>query len=143
MDGKLEAELLGLEEAIGMGIGIILLSLEEPPSWSAEVEGEGISLFVGALAKGGSFTSVTPTMGTWGGATIVDGVVANGVVAEWSNHEERGVNDGWDLVAIVSTFKILAAGVPNKATSNCCIVSVYRSSAKLCIWLARWIFCNA
>ena len=62
--GKLEAELLGLEEVIGMGVGIILLHLEEPTLWSAEVEGEGISFFVDALAKGGSFTSVTPTMGT-------------------------------------------------------------------------------
>ena len=49
-----------------MGVGIILLHLEEPISWSADVEGEGISLFVVASAKGGSFTSVTPTMGTWG-----------------------------------------------------------------------------
>ena len=127
-DNKLEAELLGLEEVIGMVVGIILLH---------EVEGEGISLFVDALAKGGSFTLVTPTMDTWGGKTIVDGDVANGIVAEQSNFEDRGVDDVWDLVAIVSTFKILAAGVPNNATSNCCIKSAWRTSAKLCIWLAR------
>ena len=138
MGGKLEAKLLGLEEVIGMSVSIILLHLEEPTLWSAEVEGEGISLFVDALAKSGSFTLVTPTMGTWGGTTIIDGVVA-----EWSNFEDRGVNDGCDLVAIISRFKILAAGVPNEATSNCCIASVCRSSAKLCIWLARSIFCNA
>ena len=65
-----------------MGVGIILLHLEEPTLWSAEVEGEGISLFVDALAKGGYFTLVTPTMGTWGGATIINGVVVDGVVAE-------------------------------------------------------------
>ena len=64
-DGNLEAELLGLEEVFGMGVGIILLHLEEPTLWSAEVEGEGIFLLVDASAKGGSTTSVTPTMGTW------------------------------------------------------------------------------
>ena len=74
---------------------------------------------------------------------MIGDVVADSVVAEQSNFEDRSVNDGWDLVAIVSTFKILAAGLPNKATSNCCIVSVCRSSTKLCIWLERWILSNA
>ena len=82
-------------------------------------------------------------MGTWGGATIVNEVVANGVVAEQNDLEDRVVHKGWDLVAIISTFKMLAAGVPNKATSSCWITSACRSSAKLCMWLARQIFCNA
>ena len=82
-------------------------------------------------------------MGAWGGTTIINDVVADGVVAEQSNLEDIGVHNGWDLVAIISTSKILAAGVPNNATSNCCIASACRSSAKLCIWLARQIFCNA
>ena len=143
MDGNLETELLGLEEEIRMGIGVILLHLEEPTLQSAEVEGEGIFLLVDALTKGGSSTSVIPTMGTWGGKTIIDGVVADGVVTEQSNFEDRGVDDVWDLVAIISTFKILVAGVPNKATSNCCITYACRGSAKLCIGLVRQIFCNA
>ena len=67
MDGNLEAKLLGLEEVIRMGVGIILLHFEEPTLWSAEVEGDGIFLLVDALAKGGSPTLVTATMGTWGG----------------------------------------------------------------------------
>ena len=82
MNGNLETELLGLEEVIRIGVGIILLHLEESASWSAEVEGDGIFLLVDALAKGGSSTLVTPTIGTWGGKTITDGVVANGIVAE-------------------------------------------------------------
>ena len=82
MDGKLEAELLGLEEVIRMGVGIILLHFEEPTLWSAEVEGDGIFLLVYASTKGGSSTLVTPTMGTWGGKTNVDSIVANSIVAE-------------------------------------------------------------
>ena len=61
--------------------------------WSAEVEGDGIFLLVDASTKGGSSTLVTPTMGTWGSETIVDGVVANGIVAEQSKLEDRGVDD--------------------------------------------------
>ena len=99
----------------------------------AEVEGDGIFFLVDASTKGGSSTLVTPTMGTWGGKTIVDGVVANGSVAKQGDFEDRSVDDVWDLVAIVSMSKILAAGVPNKAISNCCIMSVCKSSAKLCI----------
>ena len=93
MDGNLEAGLLGLEEVIRMGVGKILLHLEEPTLWSAEVEGEGIFLLVDASAEGGSSTLVTPTMDTWGGKTIIDGVVVNGVVAEQSDFEDRGVDD--------------------------------------------------
>ena len=61
------------------------------------VEGDGIFLLVDAPSKGGSSTLVTPTMGTWGGKTIVDGVVANGSVAEQSNCKDRGVDDVWDF----------------------------------------------
>ena len=91
-----------------MSVGIIHLHFEEPTLWCAEVEGDGIFLLVDASAKSGSSTLVTPTMGTWGGKTILDGVVANGSVAEQSNFEDRGVDDIWDLVAIISTSKILA-----------------------------------
>ena len=101
MDGDLEAELLGLEEVIGISVGIILLHFEEPASWSAEVEGDGIFLLVDASAKGGSSTLVTPTMGTWGGKTITDGVVA---MVLWLN-KDRGVDDVWDWVAIISTSR--------------------------------------
>ena len=79
-DGNLEAKLLGLEEVIRIGVGIILLNFEEPTSWSAEVEGDGIFLLMYALTKGGSSTLVTPTMGTWGGETIIDSVVSNSIV---------------------------------------------------------------
>ena len=98
---------------------------------------------VAILVDGDSSTWVTSTMGTWGEATIVNDVVANVVVAEWNDLEDRGVHKGWDVVAIMSMSKILDAGVPNKATSNCWIASASRSSAKLHIWLARQIFCNA
>ena len=126
-----------------MSVGIILLHFEEPTLWSAEVEGDGIFLLVYALTKGGSSTLITPTMGTWGGKTIVDGVVVSSIVAEQSDLEDRGVDDVWNLVAIISMPKILATGVPNKAISNCCIRSVCKSFAKLCIWLVRWISCKA
>ena len=139
MDSKFGTELL----VIGISVGMILWHLEGMTLGSEKVEGDGMILLAAILVDGDSSTWVTPTMGTWGGTTIVDGVVANGVVAECSNLEDRGAHNGWDLVAIISTFKILAAGVPNNATSNCCIASACRSSAKLCIWLARQIFCNA
>ena len=110
---------------------------------SDKVEGNGMILLVAISVDGDSSTLVTPTMGTWGGATIIDDVVADGVVAEQNDLEDRGVHKGWDLVDIISTFKMLAAGVSNKASSSCWIASACRSSAKLCMWLARWIFCNA
>ena len=93
MADNLDAELLGLEEVIGMGVAIILLCFEEPALWSAEVEGDAIFLLVDASTKGGSSTLVSPTMDTWGGETIVEGVVANGIVAKESDLEDRGVGD--------------------------------------------------
>ena len=56
-----------------MGVNIICLHFEEPTLWCAKVEGDGIFLLADPSTKGGSSTSVTPTMGTWGGKTIVDG----------------------------------------------------------------------
>ena len=56
---------------------------------------------------------------------------------------KRCADDLWDWVAIISMSRILAAGKPNKATSSCCIMSVWRSSARLHIWLVRQIFCIA
>ena len=82
MDGNLEVEVLGLQEVMGIGVGIILLHFEEPASWSAEVDRDGIFLLVDASAKDGSPTFVTPTMGTWGGKPITDGVVADSL---WLN----------------------------------------------------------
>ena len=91
---------------------------------SDKVKGNGIILLAAILVGGDSSTwGVTPALGTWGGATIIDEVVANGVVAERNDLEDRGVHKGWDVVAIVSTSKILAASVPNKATSNCWMAS--------------------
>ena len=122
---------------------MILQDLKGMTLGSDDVEGDGLILLAASLVDGDSCTWVTPTMGTWGGATIINDVVADGVVAEQNNLEDKGLHNGWYLVAIISTSKILAAGVPNNTTSNCCITSMCRSSAKLCIWLARQIFCNA
>ena len=69
MDGNLEAKLLALEEVIGISVGMILLHFEEPALGSVVVVGGGVFLLVDALAKGGSSTSVTPTMGILGGKT--------------------------------------------------------------------------
>ena len=49
---------------------------------SDEVEGNGMILLAAILVDGDSSTQVTPTMGTWRDATIINEVVANGVVAE-------------------------------------------------------------
>ena len=108
MDGKFGTELL----VAGIGVSTILWHLEGMTLGSDEVKGEGILLLVAPLDNGDFSTWVTPIMGTWGGKTIRDGVVADGIVAEQSDFEDRGVDDVWDLVAIISTFKILAAGVP-------------------------------
>ena len=60
-------------------------------------------------------TGVTPTMGTWGGATMVDDVEANVRDAL----EEMKVHTCGEEVASESTSNILAAGVLSSATSNC------------------------
>ena len=139
MDGKFGTELL----VAGVSVGMILWHLEGMTFGSDEVEGEGIFLLAASSVNGDSSTWVTPILGTWGGKTIIDGVVANCIVAEQSDFEDRGVNNVWDLMAIISTFKILAACVPNNTISNCCIASACRSSGKLCTWLVRQIVCIA
>ena len=48
---------------------------------SDEVDGNGMLLLAATSGDGDSSTWVTPTMGTGGGATIIDKVVAS-VVAE-------------------------------------------------------------
>ena len=60
-------------------------------------------------------TGVTPTMGTWGGTTMVDDVEASVRDAL----EETEVQACREEVASESTSNILAAGVPSSATSNC------------------------
>ena len=60
-------------------------------------------------------TGVTPTMGTWGSATMVDNVEASVRDAL----EEMEVHACREEVASESTSNILAAGVPSSTTSNC------------------------
>ena len=115
IEGKFGTELL----VVGIIVGIILCHLEGMTLGSDEVEGNCMTLLVTVSVDGDSSTWVTPTMGTWGGATIVNEVEADGVVAEQNDLEDRGVHKGWDVVAIISMSKILAAGVPSNATSNC------------------------
>ena len=78
MDGKFRTELL----VAGISVSMILWYLERMTLGSDEVEGNGIILLVATSVDGDFSTWVTPAMGTWGGTTIVDGVVADGVVAE-------------------------------------------------------------
>ena len=89
MDGKFGTELL----EVGIGVDMILWHLEGMTLGSDEVEGNGMILLVAILVDGNPSTLVTPAMGTWGGATIVDEVVA-GVAAEQNGLEERGVHKG-------------------------------------------------
>ena len=78
MDGKFGTELL----VAGIGVGMILQHLKRMALGSDEIEGDVIFLLKATLVTSDSSTWVTPIMGTWGGKTIVDGVVANGIVAE-------------------------------------------------------------
>ena len=78
MEGKFGTDLL----VVGIGVGMILGHLEGMTLGSDEVEDNGMILLVAISVDGDSSTWVTPTMGTWGGATIIDDVVANGVVTE-------------------------------------------------------------
>ena len=78
MEGKFGTELL----VVGIGVGIILWHLEGMTLGSDKVEGNGMILLAIISVDGDSSTWVTPAMGTWGGATIIDEVVANNVVAE-------------------------------------------------------------
>ena len=78
MDGKFGTELL----VVGIGVGMILWHLKGMTLGSDEVEGNGMILLVAISVGGEPSTWVIPTMGTWGGATIIDDVVANSVVTE-------------------------------------------------------------
>ena len=83
---------LGTELLVaGISVGMILWHLERMVLGSAEVKGDGVLLLVGVSVKDDSSMWVTSTMDTWGGKTIVDGFVANSVVAERSNFEDRSV----------------------------------------------------
>ena len=95
MDGKFGIELL----VAGIGISMILWHLEGMTLGSDEVKGDGILLLAATSVNGDSSMWVTPLMDTWGGETIVDGVVADGIVAEQSDFEDRDVDDVGDLVA--------------------------------------------
>ena len=78
MEGKFGIELL----VVGTGVGIILWHLEGMTLGSDKVEGDGMILLAAVSVDGDSSTWVTPVMGTWGGTTIIDEIVANSVVAE-------------------------------------------------------------
>ena len=78
IDSKFGTKLL----VVGIGVVMILCHLEGMILGSDEVEGDGVILLVVILVDGDSSTGVTPAMGTWGGATIIDEVVANRAVAE-------------------------------------------------------------
>ena len=77
VEGKFGMELL----VVGISVGIILQHLEGMTLGSDEVDGNGMLLLAATSVDGNSSTWVTPAMGTWGGATIIDEVVAS-VVAE-------------------------------------------------------------
>ena len=118
---------------MGKGVGMIFLHFDGMTWESAEVEGDGLSSLTAISVDGnvsGPGNWVTPTMGTWGGAIIVEEVNA-GVVTGQGGLEWGGVQ-GCKVVAIESISGILAARVPNKATSNC-TVSAWRSSTRLCM----------
>ena len=78
MDGKFGTELL----VVGIGVSTILWHLEGMTLGSDEVEGNGMVLLVAISVDGNSSTWVIPTMGTWGGATIINDIIADSVVAE-------------------------------------------------------------
>ena len=82
------------------------------PSGSEEVDGLPSSTAGDILGIG---TGMTPTMGTWGGATMVDDVEAGVRDAL----EEMEVHAWREEVASESTSNILAAGVPCSTISNC------------------------
>ena len=108
MDGNFETALL----LAGSGVGVILHHLAGVPLGSEEVDALPSS-------TAGDFselqTGVTPAMGTWGGATVVDEVEA-GVRDALEGLEVHACREE---VACESTSNILAAGVPSSATSNC------------------------
>ena len=122
IDGNLET-LLPLSST---GMGVILCHLVGMPLGSEEVEALNSSMTSNFLELE---PRVTPVMGTWGGATIVDDVEAS--VRDVL--EEMEVHTWGEEVAIESTSNNLAAGVPSNTTSNCHIASACNNSARLCI----------
>ena len=126
VNGNLETLLPTSLPLAGSGMGVILYHLVGVPSELEEVEALTSSM-AGHLSE--LEPRVTPAMGTWGGATIVDDVEAG--VRDVL--EETEVHTGGEEVAIEITSNILAAGVPSSATSNCCIASTCNKSARLCI----------
>ena len=126
INSNLETSLPTSLPLAGSGMGVILHHLAGVPLGSEEVEALTSSM-------AGNFSEleprVTPAIGTWEGATIVNDVEAN--VRDVL--EEMEVHTWGEEVAIESTSNILAAGVPSSATSNCCIASACNNSAKLCI----------
>ena len=66
---------------VGISVGIILWHLDGMTLGSDEVDSDCMLLLVAISVDGNSSTWVTPAIGTWGGAIIVDEVVAS-VVAE-------------------------------------------------------------
>ena len=108
----------------GSGMGAILHHLAGVPLASEEVEA-----LTSSVAGGFSEVEprVTPAMGIWGGATIVDDVEAS--VRDVL--EETEVHTWGEEVAIDITSNILAAGVLSSTTSNCCIASACNKSARL------------
>ena len=89
IEGKFSTELL----VVGIEVGIILLHFEGMTLGSDEVKGDGLLSLMATSVDGnssGTGTWVTPTMGTWGGATVF----VAGVIAEWNGLEKRGVHKG-------------------------------------------------
>ena len=122
IDGNLDLETLLPLASSGMGVILchlagVPLGLEEVEALTSSMAGDYLELQ----------PRVTPTIGTWGGATIVDDVEAS--VRDVL--EETEVHTWGEEVAIESTSNILAAGVPSSATSNCCIASACNKSARL------------
>ena len=108
IDGKFETVLL----LANIGVGMILQYLAGVPLVSEEVDGLLSSM---ASNFSGIGIGLTLTMGTWGGATMVDDVEASVRDAL----EEMEVHPCREELASESTNNILAAGVPSSATSNC------------------------
>ena len=126
INSKLETPLPTSLPLAGSGVGVILCHLAGVPLGSEEVEALTSSV-------AGNFSEleprVTPAMGTWRGATIVNDMEAS--VRDVL--EETEVHTWGEEVAIEITSNILPAGVPSSATSNCCIASTCNKSARLCI----------
>ena len=108
IDSKFDTVLL----LAGIGVSMILQHLAGVPLGSEEVDGLLSSMASDFLGIG---TGVTPTMGTWGCATMIDDVEASVRDAL----EEMKVYACGEEVASESASNILAAGVPSSTTSNC------------------------